>query len=207
MVAVPKLRFFEPFFTTKGPSKGTGLGLSTVYGIVQRSEGYILVDSEPGKGTRISLYFPRVAKEGLALGSADDVPPLPCGSEIVLLVEDEDPVRSLVRGVLRSCGYTVLEARNAAEAVRISNDFGGVIDILLTDVVMPEVSGRELADQLRQTRRDMRLLYMSGYTEDMIVHHGVRTSDAGFLQKPFTPELLLRKMRESLDRRQDGIVM
>jgi PAS domain S-box-containing protein len=207
MDGVTKLRIFEPFFTTKGPSKGTGLGMSTVYGIVKQSEGYILVDSEPGKGTRISLYFPRLPEEELALDSADDALPLPHGSEIVLLVEDEDAVRSLVRGVLRSRGYTVLEAGNAAEAVRISNDFKGVIDILLTDVVMPEVSGRELADQLRQTRRDMRLLYMSGYTEDMIVHHGVRTSDAGFLQKPFTPELLLRKMRESLDRRQDGIVM
>ena len=203
---ITQLRIFEPFFTTKGPSKGTGLGMATVYGIVKQSEGYILVDSEPGKGTRIWLYFPRV-EEGLPLESADVDPPPPRGSEIVLLVEDEDAVRSLVRGVLRSRGYTVLEAGNAAEAVRISNDFEGVIDILLTDVVMPEVSGRELADQLRQTRPDMRLLYMSGYTEDMIVHHGMMTSDVGFLQKPFTPELLLRKMRESLDRRHDSMVM
>jgi len=204
---VTQLRIFEPFFTTKGPSKGTGLGMATVYGIVKQSEGYILVDSEPGKGTRVSLYFPRVAKDGLVLDSADDALPVPRGSEIVLLVEDEDAVRSLVRGVLRSQGYTVLEAGSAAEAVRISNDFVGVIDILLTDVVMPDVSGRELANQLRETRPDMRLLYMSGYTEDMIVLHGVMTSDVGFLQKPFTPELLLRKMRESLDRRHDGMVM
>ena len=203
---VTQLRIFEPFFTTKEPGKGTGLGMSTVYGIVKQSEGYILVDSEPGKGTRIWLYFPRV-EEGPSLESADVDPPPPRGSEIVLLVEDEDAVRSLVRGVLRSRGYTVLEAGNAAEAVRISHDFEGVIDILLTDVIMPEVSGRELADQLRGTRPDMRLLYMSGYTEDMIVHHGVMTSDVGFLQKPFTPELLLRKMRETLDRRQDGMVM
>jgi PAS domain S-box-containing protein len=203
---VTQLRIFEPFFTTKEPGKGTGLGMSTVYGIVKQSEGYVLVDSEPGKGTRIWLYFPRV-EEGPSLESADVDPPPPRGSEIVLLVEDEDAVRSLVRGVLRSRGYTVLEAGNAAEAVRISHDFEGVIDILLTDVIMPEVSGRELADQLRGTRPDMRLLYMSGYTEDMIVHHGVMTSDVGFLQKPFTPELLLRKMRETLDRRQDGMVM
>jgi len=180
--------------------------MATVYGIVKQSDGYVLVDSEPGKGTRIWLYFPRV-QEGLPLESADAPLPPPRGSELVLLVEDEDAVRSLVRGVLRSRGYTVLEAGNAAEAVRISNEFPGAIDILLTDVVMPEVSGRELADQLRQTRPNMRLLYMSGYTEDTIVLHGVMTSDVGFLQKPFTPERLLRKMRETLDRRQDGMVM
>jgi PAS domain S-box-containing protein len=197
-------RIFEPFFTTKEVSKGTGLGMATAYAIVKQSEGYILVDSAPGKGTRISLYFPRVPKEGLVIDSATDALPPPRGSEIVLLVEDEDGVRSLVLSLLRSGGYTVLEASNAAEAVRISNDFVGPIHILLTDVIMPEVSGRELADQLRQTRRDMRLIYMSGYTEDMIVHHGVMTSDVAFLQKPFTPELLLRKMRETLDRRQDG---
>jgi CheY-like chemotaxis protein len=207
MDKVTKLRIFEPFFTTKDPSKGTGLGMAMVYGIVKQSEGYIWVDSEPGKGTSISVYFPRVQEEGLPLDPADAALALPGGSEIVLLVEDEDAVLSLVRGLLRSRGYTVLEASNAAEAVRISNDFIGPIHVLLTDVVMPEVSGRELADQLRQTRPDMRLIYMSGYTEDTVVHHGVRMSDAGFLQKPFTPDLLLRKMREMLDRPQDGMVM
>jgi signal transduction histidine kinase/CheY-like chemotaxis protein len=207
MDEVTRSRIFEPFFTTKDPSKGTGLGMATVYGIVKQSEGYIWADSEPGKGTSISVYFPRVKEEGLPLDSADADLSLPRGSEIVLLVEDEDPVRSLVLGLLRSGGYVVLEASNAAEAVRISNDFVGPIHVLLTDVVMPEVSGRELADQLRQKRPDMRLIYMSGYTEDTIVHHGVLTSDAGFLQKPFTPDLLLRKMREMLDRPQDGMVM
>ena len=207
MDRLTQMRIFEPFFTTKEPGKGTGLGMSTVYGIVKQSEGYIVVDSEPGKGTRIWLYFPRVQEEGLPLESAAAALPPARGSELVLLVEDEDAVRSLVRGVLRSRGYTVLEAGNAAEAVRISHDYEGVIDILLTDVVMPEVSGRELADQLRLTRPDMRLLYMSGYTEDTIVRHGVMMSDVGFLQKPFTPELLLRKMRETLDRRQDDVVM
>jgi nitrogen-specific signal transduction histidine kinase/CheY-like chemotaxis protein len=208
MDEVTKSRIFEPFFTTKDPGKGTGLGMATVYGIVKQSDGYISVDSEPGKGTRISIYFPRVQDERFPLDSADAAaPPLPRGSEIVLLVEDEDAVRSLVLGLLRSGGYVVLEASNAAEAVRLSNDFVGPIHVLLTDVVMPEVSGRELADQLRKTRPEMRLLYMSGYTEDTIVHHGVLTSDAGFLQKPFTPELLLRKMRETLERPQDGMVM
>ena len=198
-----QLRIFEPFFTTKGPSKGTGLGMATVYGIVKQSEGYILVESEPDKGTRVSLYFPRVAgSEGVPLKVAA---PIPRGSEIVLLVEDEDAVRSLVRGVLRSRGYTVLEAPNATEAVRISNEFTGVIDILLTDVIMPDVSGRELADQLCQARKEMRLLYMSGYTEDKVVHHGVMTSDVDFLQKPFTPERLLHKIREVLDRRHDAV--
>jgi PAS domain S-box-containing protein len=202
-----RARIFEPFFTTKEPSKGTGLGMATAYGIVKQSEGYIWVDSELQKGTSISIYLPRVQEEKLPRIVADSPLPLPRGSEVVLLVEDEDAVRALVRGVLRSRGYTVFEARNAAEAVQISNDFAGAIHILLTDVVMPEVSGRELADQLRHLRPEMRLLYMSGYTEDTIVHHGVRTSDVGFLQKPFTPELLLRKMRETLDRRQDGLVM
>jgi CheY-like chemotaxis protein len=206
MDEVTKSRIFEPFFTTKEPSKGTGLGMATVYGIVKQSEGYIWVDSELEKGTSISIYLPRVQEEKLPHDTAETALPIPRGSEVVLLVEDEDAVRSLVRGLLRSRGYTVLEASNAAEAVRISNDFVGPIHILLTDVVMPEVSGRELADQLRQTRRDMTLLYMSGYTEDTIVHHGV-TSDVGFLQKPFTPDLLLRKVREMLDRRPDGMVM
>jgi signal transduction histidine kinase/ActR/RegA family two-component response regulator len=204
---VTKLRIFEPFFTTKGPSKGTGLGMATVYGIVKQSEGYILVDSEPGQGTRISLYFPQVSTEGLVLDSAAAPIPLPGGSEIVLLVEDEDAVRSLVRGVLHARGYAVLDASNAAEAVRISNDFVGPIHVLLTDVVMPDVNGRELADQLKQTRPEMRLLYMSGYTEDQVVHHGVMTSDVGFLQKPFTPERLLRKLRETLDRRYDAVAV
>jgi PAS domain S-box-containing protein len=207
MDEITRLRIFEPFFTTKEPSKGTGLGMATVYGIVKQSEGYIWVDSQPGKGTEISIYFPRVQEEKLPDNTAETAPPIPRGSENVLLVEDEDAVRSLVRGLLRSRGYTVLEASNAAEAVRISNDFVGPIHVLLTDVVMPEVSGRELADQLRQLRPEMRLLYMSGYTEDTIVHHGVLTSDVGFLQKPFTPDLLLRKVRETLDRRQDGMVM
>jgi len=200
------LRIFEPFFTTKGPSKGTGLGMATVYGIVKQSEGYILVDSEPDKGTRVSLYFPKVAGEAPS-APAEVTPPVPRGSEVVLLVEDEDAVRSLVRGVLRSRGYTVLEAPNATEAVRISNEFTGVIDILLTDVIMPDVSGRELADQLCQARQEMRLLYMSGYTEDKVVHHGVMTSDVGFLQKPFTPERLLHKIREVLDRRHDAVAV
>jgi two-component system, cell cycle sensor histidine kinase and response regulator CckA len=206
MDPLTRLRIFEPFFTTKGPHKGTGLGMATVYGIVKQSEGYIVVESDPGEGTRISLYFPRLPEEALPLDALPAALPSPRGSEIVLLVEDEDAVRTLVRGVLRSRGYTVLEASNAADAARISHDFGGAIDILLTDVVMPDVSGRELADQLRVTRPDMRLLYMSGYTEDRIVHHGVMTSDVGFLQKPFTPESLLRKMRETLDRRQDALV-
>jgi two-component system cell cycle sensor histidine kinase/response regulator CckA len=199
-----QLRIFEPFFTTKGPSKGTGLGMATVYGIVKQSEGYNLVDSEPDKGTRVSLYFPRVAGEESAPPKV--ATPIPHGSEIVLLVEDEDAVRALVRGVLRSRGYTVLEAANANEAVRISNEFTGVVDILLTDVVMPDVSGRELADRLCHKRPEMQLLYMSGYTEDKVVHHGVMTSDVGFLQKPFTPERLLHKIRETLDRRHDAVV-
>ncbi len=180
--------------------------MSTVYGIVKQSEGYVLVDSEPGQGTRVSLYFPRVAKSELALDSTDVAIPTARGSEIVLLVEDEDAVRSLVRGVLRSRGYTVLEAPNATEAMRISREYAGAIDVLLTDVVMPDISGRELADQLCRARPEMRLLYMSGYTEDTIVHHGVMSSDVGFIQKPFTPEVLLRKVRETLERRHEAVV-
>jgi CheY-like chemotaxis protein len=200
MDAATLSRIFEPFFTTKETGRGTGLGMATVYGIVKQSEGYVWVDSKPGAGTRVWIYLPE-AQETAADISEDAVTlPLPRGSEIVLLVEDEEAVRSLVRGLLRSHGYVVLEASDAGEALRISNDFDGPIHLLLTDVVMPEVSGRELADRLHETRQETRLLYMSGYTEDTIVQHGVLTSEASFLHKPFTPERLLRKVRETLDR-------
>ncbi len=192
-------RVFEPFFTTKPPTKGTGLGMATVYGIVKQSGGYIWIDSAKGNGTTVSIWLPQVDAEVAPSG----VKPLSKtprgGSETVLLVEDEDGVRKLVRGVLQSHGYTVLEATDADHALRIAEMTTGPIDLLLTDVVMPGLSGRELADRLLQDRPETRLLYVSGYTEDTVLLHGVRMSGTAFLHKPFPPTVLLRRVREVLD--------
>ncbi|MGZ5481648.1 MAG: ATP-binding protein [Pyrinomonadaceae bacterium] len=193
-----KSRIFEPFFTTKEKGKGTGLGLSTVYGIVEQSGGNIFVYSEPGQGTAFKVYLPRVnefvaGKEAVA----PDTQPL-TGTETVLLVEDEDAVRQMAQEILRLSGYKVLDANNGAAAVRVSEQHQGTIDLMLTDVVMPQIGGRELAERLSVTRPDMRVLYMSGYTDDAIVHHGVLDGRAAFLEKPFTPDALALKVREVL---------
>ncbi len=192
-------RIFEPFFTTKGPAKGTGLGMATVYGIVKQSGGYIWIDSEKEKGTTISILFPQVDAGVASTGTGSRALPPLGGPETVMLVEDEDGVRRLVRGVLQSHGYNVLEATDASDALRIAQETESAIDLLLTDVVMPGMSGRELADRLLRDRPETRLLYMSGYTEDTILLHGVRTSGTAFLCKPFPPDLLLRRVREVLD--------
>jgi two-component system, cell cycle sensor histidine kinase and response regulator CckA len=197
MDAETSSRVFEPFFTTK--EKGTGLGLSTVYGIVKQSGGYIWVYSEPGQGTTFKVYLPLVEEP------AEDAFIKPAqvaayqGRETVLLVEDEDGVRSLVREVLKRHGYKVLETRHGGEALVASEKHKGKIDLLLTDVVLAQMNGREIARRLCPQRPDMKVLFVSGYTEEAIHHHGVLDPGTAFLQKPFTPTVLARKVREVLD--------
>lgn len=192
-------RLFEPFFTTKGPGKGTGLGLATVYGIVKQSGGSIWVYSEPGKGTTFKTYFPQVEEETPTRARRKAPPPTREGSETILLAEDENTVRRFTRQVLEMNGYTVLEACHGVEALEVCERHKGPIHLMVTDVVMPKMSGRELAERLARLRPEMKVLYLSGYTTNAIVHHGVLDSDAAFLQKPFTPGALALKVREVLD--------
>jgi two-component system cell cycle sensor histidine kinase/response regulator CckA len=191
-------RIFEPFFTTKDKGKGTGLGLSTVYGIVQQSGGTIWVYSEPGHGTTFKIYLPRVDEKVIADAPAVEESMKLSGTETVLLVEDEEAVRHLAQEVLQSNGYRVLDAGNGNEAIKVAEGHQGIIHLMVTDVVMPQLGGRELAEKLSVTRPEMRVLYMSGYTDDAIVHHGVLNGRAAFLQKPFASDALALKVREVL---------
>ncbi len=195
-----KARLFEPFFTTKGPGKGTGLGLATVHGIVTQSGGRVEVYSEPGRGSTFKVYLPRAEGPSAAgKSNAGAAAPFPWGAETVLLAEDEDAVRALSRQVLRSCGYTVLEARHGEEALRVCEREKGAIHLLVSDVVMPGLGGRQLAERLRAVHPEMKVLYLSGYTDDAVVRHGVLEAEVNFLQKPFTPAALAHKVREALD--------
>jgi PAS domain S-box-containing protein len=190
-------RIFEPFFTTKGPGKGTGLGLATVYGIVKQSGGHIRVYSEPGAGTVFRIYLPRTDATVETQASVDAT--LPQGRETVLLVEDEGEVRHFAREVLERAGYTVLEATSVDDAILISERHLGLINVLVTDVVMPGMSGRALGEAIAGARPEMKILYMSGYTDDAMIRHGVLEAGIQFLEKPFTPQALTVKVREVLD--------
>jgi signal transduction histidine kinase len=196
--AETRKHMFEPFFTTKERGKGTGLGLSMVFGIVKQSGGNIWVYSEPGKGTSFKIYFPRVYEslEEAAKRPATDV--LPRGSETILVVEDEAMIREIISLTLADHGFSVLLAQDGEEAFRICSGHKGPIHLLLSDVILPKMSGREAAHQLISQRPDMRVLYMSGYTANAIVHHGVLEPGLAFLQKPFSPAALLAKVREIL---------
>jgi CheY-like chemotaxis protein len=196
-----KEKIFEPFFTTKEKSKGTGLGLSMVYGIVKQSSGNIWVYSEPGHGTTIKIYLPRVEEDLDTLHGRDKTDFLPRGRETVLLVEDEPSVRDLAHRLLNQQGYKVLEAANGEEALRVAQEHNGEeIHLLLTDVVMPQMGGKELAEKLKTLRPDIKVLYTSGYTDDAIVHQGILEHGTYFLQKPFSLKTLSHKVREVLDR-------
>jgi two-component system cell cycle sensor histidine kinase/response regulator CckA len=194
-----KARLFEPFFTTKPTTQNTGLGLATVYGIVVQSGGYIWVDSEPGKGTTFRICLPLVELEE----GAGEAPPPPVkskpGHEKILLVEDEDAVRSVASRVLLNQGYTILQARNGKEALELLQDLGETLDLVLTDVVMPDMSGPTLAQQLRARWPTLKLLYMSGYAVGDKVPSSSEQAGDSFLQKPFSAEDLVHKVREVLD--------
>jgi len=193
-------RIFEPFFTTKGAGKGTGLGLATVYGIVKQSDGYIWVYSEPGRGTTFKIYFPCVLHDAASeKGLATEHLALTRGWETIFVVEDDEGLRRLARRALESSGYRLLEAGNPREAVQTASEYAGPIHLLLSDVVMPESEGAPLIDRLTAVRPGLRVLYMSGYPDETIVHHGVLEEGVPFLQKPFTPQALARKVRDVLD--------
>jgi two-component system cell cycle sensor histidine kinase/response regulator CckA len=189
---------FEPFFTTKGPAQGTGLGLSTVYGIVKQSCGYVWVYSEPGKGATFKVYFPLVEAAADPIAQAEKAE-VPRGSETILVVEDDESMRALTRNCLESGGYTVLDACDTEAAIQTVTQYDGVIHLLLTDVVMPGISGPQLSKSLAVSRPNMKVLFMSGYTADLIAQHGVLDPQIVLLEKPFTRDALLGKIRKVLD--------
>ena len=194
-----KSRIFEPFFTTKEVGKGTGLGLATVYGIVRQSNGHIQVYSEPGHGTSFKIYLPAEASLAVHRGSEAGDKGALRGVETVLLVEDEDGVRALSKSILELYGYTVLEADSPAQAIEVCHTYGGRIDVLVTDLVMPQMNGTRLAELLHSERPALKTLFMSGYTDDAIVRQGILNADVSFLQKPFSPDGLATKVRSVLE--------
>ena len=192
-------RIFEPFFTTKEVGKGTGLGLSTVYGIVKQSGGYIWVDSEPSKGTRFRIYLPRIGEADTHERPADELEGQSPGTENILLVEDEDGVRALACKILENSGYHVIAAENGAQALRILDGMQEPLHMLLTDVVMPGLSGAKLAEAALAARPDLKVLFVSGHSDDVLTHHGELDPETNFLEKPFTPDALANKVRQVLD--------
>jgi ligand-binding sensor domain-containing protein/signal transduction histidine kinase/CheY-like chemotaxis protein len=194
-----RARVFEPFFTTKGPGKGTGLGLATVYGIVRQSGGHVTVASEVGIGTTFQIYLPRAEGEPAPLPPPPAVGSVPRGAGTVLLVEDEPSVRAVARHLLLACGYRVLEAEDGLDGLRVARAHDGRIELLVSDVVMPHLGGRQLAEELRKERADLRVLFVSGYTDDVVLHHGVSEAEVAFLQKPYSPAALASTVRAILD--------
>jgi two-component system, cell cycle sensor histidine kinase and response regulator CckA len=201
MDAETRSHIFEPFFTTKELGKGTGLGLSTVYGIVKQSGGYVWVYSEPGRGTTFKVYLPQVDERPEKVGLVAPAPPVAGGRETVLVAEDDPAVRAIVAEVLTQKGYRVLRAPDDQAALALARGHPEEISLLVTDIVMPGMTGRELAELLTVERPDVRVLYMSGYTDDAVVRHGVLTEGMPYLQKPFNPRALATKVREVLDRK------
>jgi signal transduction histidine kinase len=199
MDADTQARIFEPFFTTKELGKGTGLGLSTVFGIVKQSGGHIWVYSEPEQGTTFKIYLPRVDEDVSVAGGEIEAGSSLKGSETILLVEDDEMVREFARAALQSYGYAVLPAGGAADALEFSKQHTGLINLLVTDLVMPGITGTKLSEHLTALRAEMKVLYVSGYTDNAIVHHGILDPATAFLQKPFTPDALARKVREVLE--------
>jgi CheY-like chemotaxis protein len=191
---------FEPFFTTKEVGKGTGLGLATVYGIVKQNGGFINVYSEPCEGTTFKIYLPRFETEAVETELEDKPLTLQGGTETVLMVEDEAAILKLGKAMLESLGYKVLTANTPQDAIRLAGEHSGAIHLLLTDVVMPQMSGRELAEQIKSIRADLKFLYMSGYTANVIAHHGVLEEGIQFIEKPFSKEDFAAKVREALDK-------
>jgi two-component system cell cycle sensor histidine kinase/response regulator CckA len=189
---------FEPFFTTKGVGHGTGLGLSTVYGIVKQSDGYVWAYSEPGRGSTFKVYLPEVEQEAVSPRAAAVPDPIGRG-EMVLLVEDDEPVRRMTRRALEDAGYRVLEAPNGHAALDLLGTDGARVNLVLTDVVMPGMGGRALAERLAQVWPDLPVLYTSGYTDGEIVRRGLIEPGAAFVQKPFAPETIARAVRERLE--------
>lgn len=198
MDADTQARIFEPFFTTKGPGKGTGLGLATVDGIVKQSGGGIRVSSRLGKGTTFNVYFPRVEGQAERVAPASTPDEALRGSETVLLVEDDEMVRALAQAILERYGYTVVATRNVTDALRFVQEDSRTIHLMLTDTIMPGMNGPELADRALSLRPDMKVLYMSGYTDKAFTHTGRWEPGTAFLQKPFTPQTLAQKLRETL---------
>jgi nitrogen-specific signal transduction histidine kinase/CheY-like chemotaxis protein len=198
MDAATQARIFEPFFTTKGQGKGTGLGLSIVYGIVKQNGGEILVYSEPGQGSVFKVYIPSAVavEEALPAAAAESVPERATGT--ILLVEDEEQVRSLARAMLTREGYRVLEAASGAEALRLLGEQSAGIDLLLTDIVMPQMSGLDLAREVQAAHPEIKVLFMSGYTDTSVTSQGMITADTPFIQKPFTARALRTKVQEAL---------